>query len=524
MLCKGRGKVACGGCGGPGRQSCGACGARGTVPRTVMRSRWNGRHHESYPETVYESCVRCSGSGRVVCYHCGGSGTQRCRACAGHGFFTDTAHVTAIARAQWQVSGASGLAAGALQAGLLRLGPAHARTLVPLGLVRMGYDEEKQWLVDYEGRADVVELDVAVRQAPYVVAAVGAAPTAITTPPIFDMLLEPELASARELLTRGKSRLARRRARQLFEQYRRLPAVDASLQAMAPLKGQARAHPHRAVHRALGGFVSADAASTLSQVLDQVLHRVSPPYSPLAWAVMGAPVGLGAFIVVANGFSSSRHGDGVLNFVLPLLVATALSAAAMVAASLPAWLISVCLTTWAKQRIPSPYRQPSRNAAPFKKAVKVVACCAVAGALLGQAAHAGWFAPVLAPGEPMMAPIARAAVPHLPAALARELASLADMAPMTAMRPTRPAGPTRPLGPMAAARPADATTVPAVSDSVRVQAVQRRLIERGLLAGRADGVLGRQTLTAIERYKAQYHLSASLSLPELVADLEQRPR
>ncbi|MGG1950238.1 hypothetical protein [Ralstonia solanacearum] len=487
--CSGGGRVSCSGCGGNGKRRCGSCGGGGTHTRMVTRTRWNGRHNESYTQSVTETCGGCGGFGKVVCTSCGGSGKQRCRACDGHGRFTDTTHVKAIAKPAWHVPALSGLSGAALTHALRRYGPEHARSLVPLELAETGYSEEDNWVVHYVGEAEVVELDVGVKATPYTVASVGSRATPILTPPIFDQLLATELAHA--VSAHNAKRLSRRKARRLFGEYCAVPVLDAGLREIAQLSKDRLGDSGAALQKVAGGFISADTSAAIGKSIRQVLDKVSPANSKVAWGlVVATPIALG-FAFGADSFymRTTLTAGSIIGGIMLGVIAAVLGTLIV---SPAAWALSASVSAVARRRVPKSYRQHGRNWAPLKAACMSGAVVGMLGAGYGVLGTYQWAPRV----RDAAAPAVNWLVQHV-----------------------QPSSPFRILGtywlpPVVAAMPVVRQT-----EAEMYRDVQRLLIARGYLRGQADGNPGPRTQAAITRYRERQHIYGPLSTEQLLAHL-----
>lgn len=487
--CGGDGRVRCSGCGGNGKRRCGSCGGGGTHTRMVTHTRWNGRHNQTYTQSVQETCGGCGGFGKVVCTSCGGSGKQRCAACDGHGRFTDTTHVKAIAKPAWHVPVLSGLSGGALTHALRRYGPQHARRLVALELAETGYNDEDNWVVHYVGEAEVVELDVGVKTTLYTVASVGSRVTPIVAPPIFDQLLATELAHATSAQT--TKRLSGRQARRLFGEYCAVPLLDAALRAIAKLPKDQLGNSGPALQDVAHGFISADTAATIGKSIRRVLDKVSPANSKVAWGlVVSAPIAFG-FAFAADSFymRTTLTAGSVIGGIMLGVTAAVLGAAIV---SPVAWALSACVSAVARRRVPKSYRQRGRNWAPLKAACLTGAVAGMLGAGYGVLGTYQWAPRV----RDAAAPAASWLVQHV-----------------------QPSSPLHVLGTYWL--PPVVATMPVVrqTEAEMYRDVQRLLIARGYLRGQADGNPGPRTQAAITRYRERQHIYGPLSTEQLLAHL-----
>jgi hypothetical protein len=485
--CRGNGKVNCGGCMGSGRNSCGSCGGAGSRTHTVTHTRWNGRNNETYSQHVRQTCSSCGGGGRVICFGCGGSGKKTCGECSGHGYFTDISHVQAVAKPSWRVPKHSGLASDALVRALVARGPNRACALVPFDLAGSGYSESDEWVVRYEGLAEVLELGIDVLNNGYNVAAVGAHVTPITTPPVFDQLLRSELDRVEALNSGGRARSnVRREAQKLFAAFRDVPVLDRSLQALSRLSKERRSDPAVEIVRVAEGYVSSEAATSIGDAFLQILDKVSPANSRSAWAVVALFPAVATFYTTADSFASFSPA-APWNALVPLGSALLTSALAMLAISPLGWLVSSIVSSLMRRKVPAEYRQRGRNWVPLGGACIFVMTASLVGAVYGAAGVMQWVPTVHQSAEPLIE-FARA---HMDPS--------ADAYRFVADKATPPPIP-----------------VGVVSEMNVRRQVQLYLILHGFLHGEADGNVGPRTTAAISKYERQEHLGGSTSLPDLL--------
>lgn len=490
--CHSSGKVTCGPCSGSGRRMCFECGGGGQVHQVQTHTRWNGRYNETYSQSTYVTCSSCSGVGTTRCGGCHGSGDLTCDPCNGHGYFTDITNVQSVAKPAWFVPKLMGLAGAALTAALQRRGPSGARALVAFTQAGSANNDSNDWVVHYNGMAEVVELDIGVKKSQHTVAAVGSNIVPIVRPPIFDQLLANELSTIRGLPTsNGQLRLGKRRSSSLFHHYRSLPALDKALNGVAKLKGSDRAHPERAVSFATDGFISPGAAKAIGATITGIINKVSPAYSAVTWTLIALLVAGVAFFLTANEFVRAST-FGVWSTLLNLTVCAALSAFAMLIVSPLAWICSALTSALLRMRVPKDYRQGGRNWEPFKRTLLGVAGAALLGAGYGSAASFH-LAP---PPEEVLAPAVKYAESLVPGN------SFASSVLMSSQK-----------------KVPDSTVT--VSGPQLYKEIQAGLILTGFLNGKADGVMGPSTRAAIARYERTNHLSLSTSLPDLLVHMRK---
>ncbi|WP_224101649.1 peptidoglycan-binding domain-containing protein [Paraburkholderia caribensis] len=353
------------------------------------------------------------------------------------------------------------------------------------------YDEKDNWVARYSGVADVVQLGIDVVKVHYVVAAAGPNVTPITTPPVFDRLLEHELKDIAALLAGGKRGRTsiRKEAKRLFTAFRGVPMLDRALRSVAKLGKDATVNPSPAVARAAGGFISSEAAAAIGIAIRHILDKVSPPNSRAAWTVVTLFPATASFVYAAESFAAFSPANP-WQAVLPACVAVASAGFAMLAVSPVGWLLSAAVSSVMRLRVPAEYRQRGRNWTPLKSACLFAMSASFIGALYGAASAMHWVPNM----REVTTPVWVYATGHAPLrdASGDFMAEKARSKPVTAS-----------AGVMATAS--------------ANREVQRFLIAHGYLHGPADGNLGPRTVDAIARYKRQEGLSQSIQMSELLA-------
>lgn len=483
--CGGNGDVSCGQCGGSGRRACSGCGGSGSRPTSYTTTHWNGRHHETRTHWGQMPCGGCGGLGRVVCFSCGGSGREQCSTCRGEGFFTDIIHVTGVAIPSWHVSPEPGLASEALGSCLQQIGPAESARHVPFGSNGTRYDGAERWIAQYRGIASVVELHCDLKGQQYDIAAVGEEPYPISRPPMFDYVLAAEIAALRQdkvVESRGP-RLKGVRARMLFSDFRRLPVLDTALQSVAALQGACREQPESCVIAAAEGFISRDGARQLGAGMLAMLHKVSPPYSVLAWwAVLGLPV-IVAFFGTEYLSETTRDWS---SWALTAVLTTAAFLVTIGILSPLAWLMSA-LVSWARRlRVPPDYRQRGRNWEPRKYVYAGAVSACLLGAALAATIKLGWVPPLHDRSERTI----------------HQISTRVLTLPFVQSWLSQKSGPVKPA--------------PVMSDADLYGEIQRRLNESGYPVGRVDGRPGPRTVTQLAEYRKRERLPPDLAPREVL--------
>ncbi|NYH24214.1 hypothetical protein GGD40_003693 [Paraburkholderia bryophila] len=324
----------------------------------------------------------------------------------------------------------------------------------------------------------------------YIVAAVGANVIPITTPPVFDQLLQPELKSINGLYTvKGNPSKLKREAKNLFTMFRGVPVLDSCLQAVARLGKGGRSEPGSAITVVAQGFISPDAAKSIGDAMLHVLDRVSPANSRTAWVVVGAVPVFGAFFATANSFnalSPTAHWSALI----PLASAMMGSVLAVLLVSPAAWLLSAFVSHLMRLRVPPEYRQRGRNWAPLKKACGLSLTSSFVGALYGFAGAMHWVPSVRDSAEPIVTYAIAHTAPGTEVSqyLTRLVTFQTNVSPTSAM-----------------------------TESETVRDVQRYLIVHNYLHGLPDGNMGPRTVSAIAKYERREHLNSWIPASELLA-------
>ncbi|WP_145956536.1 peptidoglycan-binding domain-containing protein [Burkholderia pseudomallei] len=361
---------------------------------------------------------------------------------------------------------------------------------MPFDLAGTDYNESDNWVARYEGIAEVVELGIEVVDKPYSVVAVGARPTPITTPPVFDQLLSSELGRIALLNAGKRSRTAvRRQAKKLFSTFRGIPVLDHSLQAVAKLSKDSRMNPTPTIVEVAHGFMSTEAAASIGTAFIHLLDKVSPANSRIAWTAVALLPAVASFVTTASSFNSFSPSMS-WNAALPLLYALISAVLAMLAVSPVGWLLSALTSSLMRLRVPAEYRQRGRNWEPLKGSCLFVISACLVGAGYGAAGAMRWVSTV----QDTAAPVINFAMSHTEQGT-RVHSFLAQLAKPALVSPT-----------VAVAPPAETR-----------REIQRYLIAHRYLHGQADGKPGPRTNAAITRYELHEHISLWTPLPELLA-------
>jgi len=491
--CSGSGQVDCGGCSGTGRRTCGGCGGAGSQNKAHTVNRWDGRQNVSHTEYRRETCSSCFGAGRVVCSPCGGSGRERCGACAGHGKFTDIVTIDCVADPTWDVAVTATIAASPLRKYLQASGPEWCAGNLEFSCSMKGYSDDDAWLVGYKAITLVTQVDFEMKAAEYAVTAFGTGPHPFIRPPVFDQLLDSEIQELRSLRTKsGATRVKTALARHLFSGYCNVPVLDRSMQAMANLRGGTPDEIRRSLVKVCAGFISDTAAQELSDGLQAVLHKVSPPYSMGAWAAATI------LPIVAVTFYAEHLLELSFGWFDTAIVAATmlgLSAITVLVSSPLAWCFSASISALKRRRVPVSYRQKGRNWAPKKYFYMLALVAVTVGSLYGIATREIGLPSLSAPYEGTQSLVHEG---------------------LQALNVAGYAGLAKP-DPLASSQLSTST----MTDRDVLREIQKKLNEKGYFVGVADGKMGRQTKMQIDSYLRNNGLSKNTSPATLLERLKK---
>ena len=284
--CRGKGQVLCHGCGGSRRERCNVCGGSGQHAEQVPVYDGNSQYRGT--RTVYKSCGCCWGSGYRTCGSCSGSGRKKCSECSGHGFFTRVRAIQALAVPSYKVAADTRFAPQALSDLLARSGAEFCGEKIPFELEgeQAGKDAHRML---YGGSSTAVRLPFGLKGKAYTCYAFSNPPYPYVCPAVFDDLFADELAFLQKQLD-GTGRLGKRQAAAFFNRYAGQPVLDDAMRGIADCRTSQNQNTAHALQTACQGFISTEMAGRLANVLNLIIDKVSPAYSPAVWILFGLPV------------------------------------------------------------------------------------------------------------------------------------------------------------------------------------------------------------------------------------------
>ena len=257
--CYGKGNVSCRSCQGSGRNRCSECSGSGQRAEQVPQ--YDNYNQYQGMRSVYKSCPYCSGYGFRTCGSCSGSGRRKCNECSGHGFFTRVRAIQALAVPSYEVAADTRFAPQALSDLLARSGAEFCGEKIPFGL---------------KGKT-------------YICHAFSNPPYPYVRPAVFDDLFADELVFLQKQLD-GTGRLGKRQAAAFFNRYAGQPVLDDAMRGIADCRTSQNQNTAHALQTACQGFISTEMAGRLANVLNLIIDKVSPAYSPAVWILFGLPV------------------------------------------------------------------------------------------------------------------------------------------------------------------------------------------------------------------------------------------
>ena len=158
------------------------------------------------------------------------------------------------------------------------------------GRVRNGEQAgEKAHGMSYVGISTAVMLPFGLKGKTYICHAFSNPPYPYVRPTVFDDLFADELAFLQTNLS-GKRKLGKKDAVAFFSRYAGQPVLDDAMRKIADCRTAQDEDTGHAVQTACQGFISTEMARRLANVLNLIIDKVSPAYSPAVWILFGLPV------------------------------------------------------------------------------------------------------------------------------------------------------------------------------------------------------------------------------------------
>ena len=208
----------------------------------------------------------------------------------------------------------------------------------------------------YSGSSTAVRLPFGLKGKAYTCYAFSNPPYPYVRPAVFDDLFADELEFLQKQLN-GKGKLGKRKAVAFFNRYAGQPVLDDAMREIALCRTSADQDTGHAVQTACQGFISTEMAARLADVLNLIIDKVSPAYSPTVWVLFGLPV-LVYMVLLLEWMAElmiDRQPIEVLvigGIVFPLIL--------WVISIVPA-VCSMAVVAWQRRKVPPAYRQKMRN-------------------------------------------------------------------------------------------------------------------------------------------------------------------
>ena len=141
----------------------------------------------------------------------------------------------------------------------------------------------------YSGSSTAVRLPFGLKGKAYTCYAFSNPPYPYVRPAVFDDLFTDKLEFLQKQLN-GKGKLGKRKAVAFFNRYAGQPVLDDAMREIALCRTSADQDTGHAVQTVCQGFISTEMAARLADVLNLIIDKVSPAYSPTVWVLFGLPV------------------------------------------------------------------------------------------------------------------------------------------------------------------------------------------------------------------------------------------
>ena len=215
---------------------------------------------------------------------------------------------------------------------------------------------EKTHGMSYIGISTAVMLPFGLKGKTYICYAFSNPPYPYVRPAVFDDLFADELAFLQTNLS-GRRKLGKRKAVAFFNRYAGQPVLDDAMREIALCRTSADQDTGHAVQTACQGFISTEMAARLADVLNLIIDKVSPTYSPTVWVLFSLPV-LAYMALLLEWMSElmiDRQPIEILvigGMAFPLIL--------WVISIVPA-VCSMVVVAWQRRKVPPAYRQKMRN-------------------------------------------------------------------------------------------------------------------------------------------------------------------
>ncbi len=353
--CNGSCNVRCNSCGGNGKQKCNSCYGSGSITQNRYNS--NTKMHENY--STY--CSNCGGSGSRSCSNCSGRGKVRCNDCRGHGYFIITRSIFAKTKPIYILKTNTSLANQDLEYYLNTKSIQFIYKTIYFELDNQKASSDNKEMFIYKGKSIVLKQDFSVKLKEYTCYAVSNPPHPFIKPNIFDDLFADELKFLKS--NNEKKYISKKKALKSFDTYNKQPVLDKAIKNITSIRKESKEDTTEIVISACQGFISKNAASSLSSHINKFMDKVSPIYSPIIWIIgmiFLAIIGL-TFVEYYFEQKGTRYiFEPIVSFIAITLVI-----------AIVIYPVSLLITLFKRRKVPLEYRQKLRHREIFKLYSKV---------------------------------------------------------------------------------------------------------------------------------------------------------
>lgn len=376
--CSGKGKVRCSGCGGRGTHTCSICSGTGST--TTTYTAYNYATKSYTPQYHTSSCSSCSGSGRKTCGTCGGSGQTTCSTCQGYGYFTTIRKVTLYAHPRYRIEFNTPAFEEEVVEFMQGLSPKVGDFLVSkTDCEFLGYtatDREYETF-SYHSQTFLCSLEYKVLDKQYFGLAISNPPLPFIKAPIFDDLFADEITELRKIGYDGK--ITHKEAFGFFTKYLWQPVLERSLKDIARNREAKNDDFTNVIMQNCDGYITENSASYFSNMINNMLDKISPAYSIITWLVGGGIFSIITFFFAELIFESTIKDTPIFSTIMLLMVFIA--SCFIIGLMLTA--ISSIVVLIKRRKIPKEYRQSMRNREAYFNMLKISSLSLILGAVFG---------------------------------------------------------------------------------------------------------------------------------------------
>lgn len=377
-ICRASGVVTCSNCNGTCYVTCRNCHGKGNVPDYYQESYYDSQRRTTAYRTVHTTakCRKCSGKGILTCQTCKGQGNVKCNSCSGHGIFTKIVTIKAIARRTYKIvtnASENEQLDTMLNAAGLNFCSATLLIFKLIGEKSTNdvNDNTGGHLFYYEGSGYNTSYYFFIKNRQYICSAYEREYQSSNSyiyirPPFFDDLFADELKFLQSAYD-SKGRLNKTKALKFFEIYAKQPILDKSLKTIAKYPKENNKFG-LIVHDICNGYITMPMAKKLGDGLHQIIGKISPTYSKLAWLVCIIPALL--MIVILGEYTIQTITDNsLITIILMTIAVIIIDATIIIPTLLIALFASYIHTYYIRKKIPKEYRQKMSNREPLRLAL-----------------------------------------------------------------------------------------------------------------------------------------------------------